>query len=824
VSWEGPGTPKAAIAPEALYRQAPVPTTNGKPTLQLPFVGLESGIGDAVSIPVSASDPDGDPLFFSAQNLPPGVSIDPATGLIQGTLGPASAGTRTVTVGVSDGPTAASWTFYWTVRDTVAPAVALTSPASGATLAGMVPVTAGATDDVGVVGVQFLVDGAPLGSEDLIAPYAVDWNTATLPDGSHAVSARARDAAGNTSLAPTVTVTLDNAVLRFPVAAWAFDETVGSLALDASGNGHDGTLGGGALRTFAGHSAGAIVFDGNDDVVVVPDAPALDLSSAMTLAAWVRPDEVPFDWSAVLQKDPAVYFLDAAGPFGGPVAGVEANGGCCSNATGPSQLAVGVWTHLAATYDGAQVRLYVDGALAAVTPASGPILASPGPLWIGNNSFAGEGFAGRIDDVRVYSVALAANQVQALMQLPVLPAVPDTQPPAIALTAPASEAVLVGPATLAATASDDVGVVDVEFLVDGVVVGEDASSPYSLEWNSTLVGNGAHVLSARARDPAGNVTTSAGVPVSVSNPPDTTPPSVSMTAPADGATLSGNVTLRASASDDAAVAGVQFLRDGQPLGSEDTAAPYELVWNTTGVPDGPYALAARARDGAGNTATSASVAVDVDNASALGPVAAWAFDEGAGSSAGDATGNGHVGALTGGAVWTTAGRHAGALEFDGVDDAVVVTNDGTFDLGTSMTVSAWVYPLPQASGWWPVLQKETDAFFLNAGSPGGGAVAGVTANGGCCALAYAPSAAPESTWTHLAMTYDGAQVTFYLNGVSAGSAPASGPIQATSGPLWIANNSYPGEAFRGRVDDVRVYDRVLTPAEITADMAAAVGP
>jgi hypothetical protein len=74
------------------------------------------------------------------------------------------------------------------------------------------------------------------------------------------------------------------------------------------------------------------------------------------------------------------------------------------------------------------------------------------------------------------------------------------------------------------------------------------------------------------------------------------------------------------------------------------------------------------------------------------------------------------------------------------------------------------------------------------------------------------------------MTYDGAQVTLYLNGVSAGSAPASGPLQPNPGPLWIANNSYPGEAFRGRVDDVRVYDRVLTPAEIVSDMGAGVGP
>ncbi|HEU4645426.1 MAG TPA: Ig-like domain-containing protein, partial [Burkholderiales bacterium] len=95
--------------------------------------------------------------------------------------------------------------------------------------------------------------------------------------------------------------------------------------------------------------------------------------------------------------------------------------------------------------------------------------------------------------------------------------------------------------------------------------------------------------------------------------PDTTPPSVSISAPAHGATVSGIVVVKASASDNRGVAGVQFSLDGAALGAEDTAAPYEVSWDTAGVPNGSHTLRAAARDAAGNTANAAPVTVTVAN-------------------------------------------------------------------------------------------------------------------------------------------------------------------------------------------------------------------
>src|SRR5206468_3428303 len=136
-------------------------------------------------------------------------------------------------------------------------------------------------------------------------------------------------------------------------------------------------------------------------------------------------------------------------------------------------------------------------------------------------------------------------------------------------------------------------------------------APYSVSWNTTSATNGSHTLTAAARDAAGNVTTSAGVTVTVSN--DTTPPSVSITSPAAGATVSGTVPVTASASDNVGVAGVQFKLDGANLGGEVTAAPYSLSSNTTSATNGCHPPLHAARPISGNVTTSAGVTVTVSN-------------------------------------------------------------------------------------------------------------------------------------------------------------------------------------------------------------------
>ena len=189
---------------------------------------------------------------------------------------------------------------------------------------------------------------------------------------------------------------------------------------------------------------------------------------------------------------------------------------------------------------------------------------------------------------------------------------PDTVAPSATIIEPSDGATVSGVVPVNATAGDDVGVTNVELLVDGVVRASDATAPYGFSWNSTSVGNGNHTLVARASDAAGNTGLSPPVDVDVANIPDTTPPTAAIAAPSDGATVSGVVPVEASAGDDVGVTNVELLVDGVVRAS-DADAPYAFSWNSTSVANGSHALVARAYDGAGNTGLSPAVNVMVAN-------------------------------------------------------------------------------------------------------------------------------------------------------------------------------------------------------------------
>jgi len=182
--------------------------------------------------------------------------------------------------------------------------------------------------------------------------------------------------------------------------------------------------------------------------------------------------------------------------------------------------------------------------------------------------------------------------------------------PTVSITSPASGAIIGGTIAVDANATDATGVAGVQFKLDGANLGAEViAAPYLTLWNTTFSAGGTHVLSAVARDAAGVIGTAAPVSVTVDN----VPPSVSITAPASGAMVSGTITISASATDNVGVVGVQFKVDGLYLGPEVTAAPYAISWNTASVANGVHTLTGVARDAAGNTTTSSAVTVHVRN-------------------------------------------------------------------------------------------------------------------------------------------------------------------------------------------------------------------
>jgi len=146
---------------------------------------------------------------------------------------------------------------------------------------------------------------------------------------------------------------------------------------------------------------------------------------------------------------------------------------------------------------------------------------------------------------------------------------------------------------------------------------EVVTSPYAISVDTTKVSNGPHSLTATAFDTSGAQTTSKVVAVTVSNNKNTVP-TVSLTAPSSGVTVSGTINISANASDGTSVPSVQFLLDGKNLGSMILAPSYTMTWDTTKTSNGSHVLQAFAIDAAGKTAVD-SMIVTVNNAS--GPAA-----------------------------------------------------------------------------------------------------------------------------------------------------------------------------------------------------------
>ena len=139
----------------------------------------------------------------------------------------------------------------------------------------------------------------------------------------------------------------------------------------------------------------------------------------MTLEAWVNPSTISNAWRDVIYKIHDDYYLEATSNNGTVPGGGGTFGSTDAPVYGTAGLTANTWTHLALTYDGATLRLYVNGVQVSSAAHTGNILTSTGALQIGGDSWNGQYFAGIIDEVRVYNVALTATQIQSDMNTPV---------------------------------------------------------------------------------------------------------------------------------------------------------------------------------------------------------------------------------------------------------------------------------------------------------------------------------------------------------------------------------------------------------------------
>jgi hypothetical protein len=518
------------------------------------------------------------------------------------------------------------------------------------------------------------------------------------------------------------------------VAAYGFNETSGSTVTDASSSNNTGIFDGGVARASNGKFGGALSFDGSGRVTIPNDA-SLALTNGVTLEAWVNPSAVNSVWRDVVYKGNDNYYLMATSSRSPrPAAGVtRASTYSPVEAFGTSTLPSNTWTHLAMTYDGTAVRLYVNGTQVSSTPASGALLTSTQPLTIGGDPIYGQGFEGLIDEVRVYDRALSANEIKADMNAAISGTTPppsDTIRPSVTISSPTTQstyATTSNTLSLSGSARDNVGVTEVTWTNDR---GGSGTATGTSSWS---VGNiplqiGVNVMTVSARDAANNV-------------------------------------------------------------SADT-----LTVTLSGSSPGPTGL-----------------------------VAAYAFNEASGSSVTDASANGNAGTMGTNVSRTASGKFGGALAFNG--GMVTIPNSASLALTSAMTIEAWVNPTSVSSQWTDILNKGRDDYYLMAGYNGGpNPVGAVTFAGNSGSTgAFSNTALTANRWTHLAATYDGAAMHLYLDGREVASFTGADAIRTSTAALTIGGDPYFGQWFRGSIDEVRIYNRALTPSEIASDMATPIG-
>jgi len=205
-----------------------------------------------------------------------------------------------------------------------------------------------------------------------------------------------------------------NAQLAGLLGWWKFDEGQGATAADSSGNNHPGALVGNA-KWAQGKLGGAIDLDGNGSYVQIADKSAFDMAGEATVACWVNIRSIPAEWTGIVTKGDTSWRLSTVeqkNQFHFAANDYEiGHDNIFVNAA--TTVAPQTWHHVVGTYDGANIRIYVDGQLDGTKAWTGGIGKNDVDVLIGENAGKkGRSFDGLIDDVRIYNYALPEAQIK----------------------------------------------------------------------------------------------------------------------------------------------------------------------------------------------------------------------------------------------------------------------------------------------------------------------------------------------------------------------------------------------------------------------------
>lgn len=556
--------------------------------------------------------------------------------------------------------------------DTTAPTVSLTSPTQGATVTGMVSLQAVASDDYDTPTVDFLVDGVRVAASSA-PPYAVTWDSHTVMNGTHTLTTRARDNSYNTSTSAPVTLTVAqpgaaqyDSGLHVPVCS-----TVGNVCDSTALVQGRGPTGGtpGFEEPHAPSTLDGCADTSNNDMInnpeqihwlkvsradgrpfvegrrvqvdVAVEVPSFSPFESMGLTLYTASDATAPVWTyqTGVSLNPNFYperrgLYVVSAEYVLPAGGLQAVR--AKYWAGTWQLAPcdtsGVYDHDDLAFAVGQEVDVTPPTVSITAPANNAPVSQKVTLQAEADDdfnvtkvefYDGQALIG-VAATKPFSVdwyigaqpegthTLTAKAYDAAGHVTTSAAVSvliDNTPPFVSFASPANNAFVRGTVALTANASDANGISAVSyydgFVQNGGWLGVSKAAPYTVSWDTLATNSIQHGIHAVATDRAGN-TSETVIAVTVDN----VPPTVAITAPANGASVFLSTTIQATASDNNGVTQVAFY-DGTKLIGTDTSAPYSVSWSTLLVSKGQHTLTARATDVAGNVTTSAGTVVTV---------------------------------------------------------------------------------------------------------------------------------------------------------------------------------------------------------------------
>ncbi len=505
--------------------------------------------------------------------------------------------------------------------DVTAPSVTISSPVSGITASGILSITARAYDDVAITKVESYIDGVLFGT-DTTDPYSFDWNTTRLPNGLHSLMARAYDAAGHSTLSGATSVTTANVV----------DTTAPTTTITSPANG----------TTYTSAQTITLTASAGDNVGIAK----VEFYDGTTLKSTVNTAPYTYAWSLTTTANGTHQWTtkayDAAGnstvsspvnvtvsiPTPDTIAPVTAitnpvNGATVSNG-------VGVIATAADNVGVTKVEFYLDGVLK-MAGLSSPYLFS----W--DTKTTTNGLHSLVS--KAYDAA-GHNTSSATVKVTVSNLVADSIIPQVSITKPTVGKVVSVPGdlTISAVATDNAGVSQMTISLDTALLktctdsSPSLSNTCGLSSTVTSLTGGNHLVTATARDLAGNVGSSS---VTFYKTPDITVPKLTITKPVAGSTLpvaSKTFAISATASDAWGIKDVKISFDGQLVKDcPNTGSPTNTTCSgnpsVVGLSAGPHRVTASALDSNGNlaaaelTVTIPAVATSTVSVSKLGQIA-----------------------------------------------------------------------------------------------------------------------------------------------------------------------------------------------------------